>query len=155
MAGAHEDQAKRWKVADRPGRAAHQRFGVEPIPDPTGPDGDRIVRADGFRISQPHATWHRRFVGNPERHYRQQVAQSCIGPVRHRVDPAERAEHADPVVPLALGRAQEEVTGLHRNFQTCEVLAVPRQALRWGLRGVQLQPLDQRWVIDVDHLEGL
>ena len=92
---------------DRP----DEQLGLEPAPQAAVPDQERVVRADaldGTAHAGPRAP--RRVGGDAEGNDVDQVPQVGVGAVRRARHAPRAGQHPDPVVALALARAEEEVS---------------------------------------------
>ena len=94
-----------------------RRERVEPVPDAAAPEQHFVVGLDaGNDALYRRRGGHRRIGLQAERHDVDQVSQIRIGVGDLGIDPAERAEHAEPEVALALARADEGAPGRERDL---------------------------------------
>ena len=99
---------------------AEQRERVEPVVDAAAPEHDLVVVADaGHDASEHGARVHAEASSlTPNGDDVNSSLQALAVVVRHRVDPADRGELAEPEVALLLARAQEKSPRASCSFST-------------------------------------
>ncbi len=133
------------------GHCAHQGQGVHPVPQAAAPEDERVIGTDaGHHAAQGRCATYRRLGGQAEGQHVNQVLQERVIVGTGRSDSPGGHQCAQVQIALALGGAEQQVTGSQLTLKQGYIAPVLRQAFRLGPFTQQLQVLQQRRVVEVE-----
>ena len=132
-----------------------RRQRVQPRPDPAAPDEDPVVGPDLGPRAQKRLACLRGLGRQPRRHDVDQLAKAAVAVVEVAVDQVVTGEHPEPVVALAIARADDEIGAGEVGDRVRGDDRRPASLRARGPGAIPLGGLDHDRVVEIGDVAGV